>query len=147
MIERGSIITCIVEDAGSGSGSAAGQGTKRCSGSWAYAFSVVALRFLRGGLKCDPANQQSAGRRPGIFEYFFGGEGDQAPQMVDFELVNNAYHVLDSLLLGLATVLRRPADKVIICPAPEHRISSMPHPRRLLTRDVLGLVDACSSPG
>lgn len=75
----------------------------------------VALRFLRGGLKCDPSNHVLASRQPGIFEYFFGtGEGDrkEIPQMVDFELVNNAYHVLDSLLLGLATVLRKPADKV-----------------------------------
>jgi hypothetical protein len=85
---------------------------------WAFDLSVVALRFLRGGLKCDPANQQAAGHRPGIFEYFFGGGDQAAPQMVDFELVNNAYHVLDSLLLGLATVLRRPADKVYTCPTP-----------------------------
>lgn len=60
--------------------------------------------------------------------------------MVDFELVNNAYHVLDSLLLGLATVLRRPADKVMHVRLRGQRLSSMPHPRRRLTRDILGLL-------
>ncbi|KAK3253935.1 hypothetical protein CYMTET_36835 [Cymbomonas tetramitiformis] len=81
-------------------------------------------KFLQGGLPRDPrppnVNPQ------GLMGFMFGSRQDPGPGDFDSDptalftaLVNNAYHVLDSLLLGLAAVLRRPADKLAATNAAE----------------------------
>eukprot|EP00959_Pyramimonas_sp_CCMP1952_P115516 2414711-Pyramimonas_sp.AAC.1 len=67
-------------------------------------------KFLQGGLKADPSAVQEA---PGFWGYLFGGGSTESPPPLEvpYDLVQGAYNVLDSLLLGLASVVRRPADK------------------------------------
>mmetsp|Transcript_49005 Transcript_49005/g.91217 ORF Transcript_49005/g.91217 Transcript_49005/m.91217 type:complete len:632 (-) Transcript_49005:132-2027(-) len=81
---------------------------------------VFLSTFMQGGLKHD-AQAYVEASKPGFWDYILGRSSQTTPaeEVENFELVNNAFQVLDSVLLGLATVLRKPADKLAATNASE----------------------------